>query len=92
MKAENSNITKRHLYPGIRELIRLCGIRRAPGNRELTSELGKQWREAIKEDLKERRAAAMVEAANAGKSVRNAHRSFPSQDQDYSTPTPRSNS
>ncbi|VDM58795.1 unnamed protein product [Angiostrongylus costaricensis] len=48
---------------------------RAAGNRELTSELAKQCRQAIK-DLKERRGAVIVEAAKAGKSIRKAHRSF----------------
>ncbi|XGW29870.1 hypothetical protein V3C99_009149 [Haemonchus contortus] len=40
------------------------------------SELAKLCREAIKEDLKERRGAAMDEAADAGKSIRKARRSF----------------
>uniref|UniRef100_A0A0K0DMH9 Endo/exonuclease/phosphatase domain-containing protein n=1 Tax=Angiostrongylus cantonensis TaxID=6313 RepID=A0A0K0DMH9_ANGCA len=48
------------------QLIRQRGIARAAGNPEQASELAKQCRQAIKEDLKERRAAVMVEAAKAG--------------------------
>ncbi|VDM62184.1 unnamed protein product [Angiostrongylus costaricensis] len=76
MKAESSRVSKRCLSPETLELIHQRGIARAAGNRELTSELAKQCREAIKEDLKERRAAVMVEAAEAEKSIRNAHGSF----------------
>ena len=76
MKAESSKVTKRRLSPETLELIRQRGLARAAGNRELTSELAKQCRQAIKEDLKERRAAVMVEAAEAGKSIRKARRSF----------------
>uniref|UniRef100_A0A0K0CZV0 DUF977 family protein n=1 Tax=Angiostrongylus cantonensis TaxID=6313 RepID=A0A0K0CZV0_ANGCA len=76
MKAESSKVSKRRLSPETLELIRQRGIARAAGNRELTSELVKQCRQAIKEDLKERRAAVMVEAAQNGKSIRKAHRSF----------------
>ncbi|KAE9416732.1 hypothetical protein Angca_002490 [Angiostrongylus cantonensis] len=47
------------------------------GNRELTSEFAKQCREARKEDLKERRTAVVVEAAEAGKSIRKARLSLP---------------
>ncbi|KAE9412753.1 hypothetical protein Angca_002899 [Angiostrongylus cantonensis] len=46
------------------------------GNREVRSELAKQCRQAIKDDLKERRAAVMVEAAEVGKIIRKARRSF----------------
>uniref|UniRef100_A0A0K0DR79 DUF2116 family Zn-ribbon domain-containing protein n=1 Tax=Angiostrongylus cantonensis TaxID=6313 RepID=A0A0K0DR79_ANGCA len=67
MKAESSKVTKRRLCPETLELIRQCGLARAAGNRELTSKLAKQCRQAIKEDLKVRRAAAMVEAAEDGK-------------------------
>uniref|UniRef100_A0A0K0DI18 UPF0020 domain-containing protein n=1 Tax=Angiostrongylus cantonensis TaxID=6313 RepID=A0A0K0DI18_ANGCA len=56
------------------QLIRQRGIARAAGNRELTSELAKQCRQAIKEDLEERAAAVMVDAAEAGKSIRKARR------------------
>uniref|UniRef100_A0A0K0DGP3 Guanine nucleotide-binding protein subunit gamma n=1 Tax=Angiostrongylus cantonensis TaxID=6313 RepID=A0A0K0DGP3_ANGCA len=76
MKAESSKVTKRSLSPETLELIRQCGIARAAGNRELTSEHTKQCRQAIKEDLKERRAAVVVEAAEDGKSIRKAHQSF----------------
>uniref|UniRef100_A0A0K0D8K8 KfrA_N domain-containing protein n=1 Tax=Angiostrongylus cantonensis TaxID=6313 RepID=A0A0K0D8K8_ANGCA len=76
MEAESSKVTKRYLSPETLELIRQRGIARATGNRELTSELAKQCRHAIKDDLKERRAAVMVEAAEAGKSIRKARRSF----------------
>ncbi|KAE9413460.1 hypothetical protein Angca_010050, partial [Angiostrongylus cantonensis] len=75
MKAESSKVTKRRLSPATRELIRQCGISRAAGSRDLTSELAKR-RQAVKEDLKERRAAVIVEAAEAGKSIRKARRSF----------------
>nr|CDJ83393.1 Endonuclease exonuclease phosphatase and RNA-directed DNA polymerase (reverse transcriptase) domain containing protein [Haemonchus contortus] len=46
------------------------------GNYKQTSELAELCREAIKEDLKERRAAVMDEAAEAGKSIRKARRGF----------------
>uniref|UniRef100_A0A0K0CVB3 50S ribosomal protein L22 n=1 Tax=Angiostrongylus cantonensis TaxID=6313 RepID=A0A0K0CVB3_ANGCA len=74
MKAESSKVTKRRLSPETQELIRQRGIARAAGKRELTSELAKQCTQAIKEDHKERRVAVMVEAAEAGKSIRKAHR------------------
>ncbi|KAE9412472.1 hypothetical protein Angca_003828, partial [Angiostrongylus cantonensis] len=76
MKAESSKVTKRRLSPETLELTRQRGIVRAAGNCELTSELAKQCRQAMKDDLKERRAAVMVEAAEAGKSIRKARRSF----------------
>uniref|UniRef100_A0A158PAX2 Endo/exonuclease/phosphatase domain-containing protein n=1 Tax=Angiostrongylus cantonensis TaxID=6313 RepID=A0A158PAX2_ANGCA len=76
MKAESSKVTKKRLSSETLELMRQRGLARAAGNRELTSELAKQCRQAIKEDLKERRAAVMVEAAEAGKSIRKARRSF----------------
>uniref|UniRef100_A0A7I4XXK0 Endo/exonuclease/phosphatase domain-containing protein n=1 Tax=Haemonchus contortus TaxID=6289 RepID=A0A7I4XXK0_HAECO len=63
-------------YTGSLELIRQREIARATGNHQQTSELAKLCREAIKEDLKERRAAAVDEAAEAGKSIRKARRSF----------------
>ncbi|KAK6765694.1 hypothetical protein RB195_025544 [Necator americanus] len=50
----------------------------AAGNQELTSELARLCREAIKEDLKERRAEVLAEAAEAGKSIRYARRDFAS--------------
>ncbi|VDM58514.1 unnamed protein product [Angiostrongylus costaricensis] len=71
MKAESSKVTKRCLSPETFELIRQRGIARAAGNRELTFELEEQdRRQAIKEDLKETKVAAMVEAAEAAKSIR----------------------
>ncbi|VDM55743.1 unnamed protein product [Angiostrongylus costaricensis] len=76
MKAESSKVTKRHWFPETLELKRQRGIERGAGNREQTSELGKHCRPAIKEDLKKRRVAVMIEAAEAGKSIRKAHRSF----------------
>uniref|UniRef100_A0A0K0DPN1 PHM7_cyt domain-containing protein n=1 Tax=Angiostrongylus cantonensis TaxID=6313 RepID=A0A0K0DPN1_ANGCA len=76
MKAESSKVTKRSLPQKTIQLIRQRVIARAADKRQLTYELGKQCRQAIKEDLKERRAAVMVEAAEAGKSIRKARRSF----------------
>ncbi|KIH67648.1 hypothetical protein ANCDUO_02024 [Ancylostoma duodenale] len=73
-KAEGSRTTKRRLPYQTLELIRQRGAARAAGNYQLTSELAKRCREAIKEDLKERQAAVLVEAAEAGKSVRNTRR------------------
>uniref|UniRef100_A0A7I4XRF4 Reverse transcriptase domain-containing protein n=1 Tax=Haemonchus contortus TaxID=6289 RepID=A0A7I4XRF4_HAECO len=75
-KAESLQVAKRRLSSKTLELIRQRGIARATGNYQQTSELAKLCREAIKEDLKERRAAVMDEAAEAGKSIRKARRSF----------------
>ncbi|KIH61753.1 hypothetical protein ANCDUO_07969, partial [Ancylostoma duodenale] len=75
-KAEGSRATKRRLFFGTLELIRQRGAARAAGNYQLTSELAKRCREAIKEDLKERRAAVLAEAAEAGESIRNARLDF----------------
>ncbi|KIH46475.1 hypothetical protein ANCDUO_23472 [Ancylostoma duodenale] len=75
-KAEGSRATKRRLSYEILEVIRHRGAARAAGNYQLTSELAKRCREAIKEDLKERRAAVLAEAVEAGKSIRNARRDF----------------
>uniref|UniRef100_A0A0K0D5V3 Nucleolar protein 16 n=1 Tax=Angiostrongylus cantonensis TaxID=6313 RepID=A0A0K0D5V3_ANGCA len=52
-KSESSEITKRHLFPKTLNMIRYDEIARATGNRELTSELAKQCRQAIKQDLEE---------------------------------------
>ncbi|VDO20316.1 unnamed protein product [Haemonchus placei] len=52
------------------------GIARATGNHQHTFELAKLCREAIKEDLKERGAAVMDEAADAGKNIRKDRPSF----------------
>ncbi|KAK6763951.1 hypothetical protein RB195_024331 [Necator americanus] len=54
------------------------GPARAAGNQELTGELARICREAIKEDLKEKRAEVLAEAAEAGKSIRHARRDFAS--------------
>lgn len=75
-KAEGSRATKRRLSHETLELIRQRGVARAAGNYQLTSELAKRCREAIKQDLRERRAAVLAEAAEAGKSIRNARRDF----------------
>ena len=75
-KAESLKVTKGRLSPETLELIRQRGAARAAGNIKLTSELAKLCRKAIAEDLKERRAAVLVEAAEAGKSIRNTRRSF----------------
>ncbi|KAK6734924.1 hypothetical protein RB195_018241 [Necator americanus] len=49
------------------EMLRQRGAARAAGNQELTSELARLCREAIKEDIKGRRAAVLVKAAEAEK-------------------------
>ena len=72
IRAECSKAKKGRLSLKILELIRQRGIARAEGNHQLTSELAKLCRKAIKEDLKERRAVVMAEAAEARKSIRNA--------------------
>ncbi|EYB99600.1 hypothetical protein Y032_0121g1029 [Ancylostoma ceylanicum] len=75
-KAEGLRTTKRRLSHETLELIRQRGAARAAGNYQLTSELARRCREAIKEDLKERRAAVLAEAAEAGRSIRNTRRDF----------------
>ncbi|EYC15252.1 hypothetical protein Y032_0037g3415 [Ancylostoma ceylanicum] len=70
-KAEGSRITNRRLSHDTLELIRQHEAARAAGNYQLTFELARRCREAIKEDLKERRAAVLAEAAEAGRSIRN---------------------
>ncbi|KAK6730854.1 hypothetical protein RB195_007365 [Necator americanus] len=77
-KAESFKTTRRRLSLETLELIRQRGAARAAGNQELTSELARLCREAIKEDLKERRAEVLAEAAEAGKSIRCARRNFAS--------------
>ncbi|KAK6761086.1 hypothetical protein RB195_022233 [Necator americanus] len=77
-KAGSFKTTKRRLSLETLELIRQRGAARAAGNQELTSELARLCREAIKEDLKERRAEVLAEAAEAGKSIRYARRDFAS--------------
>ena len=74
-RAECSKAKKGRLSLGTLELIRQRGIARAEGNHQLTSELAKLCRTAIK-DLKERRSAVMAEATEAGKSIRKARRDF----------------
>uniref|UniRef100_A0A0K0DBT1 Craniofacial development protein 2-like n=1 Tax=Angiostrongylus cantonensis TaxID=6313 RepID=A0A0K0DBT1_ANGCA len=76
VNAESSKVTKRRLSPEPLELTRQRGIARAAGNRDLTSELAKQCKQAIKEDLKERRAAVMVEAAEYSNYPRNSYYFF----------------
>ncbi|VDM64394.1 unnamed protein product [Angiostrongylus costaricensis] len=76
MKAETSKVTKKRLSLENFELIRQRGIGQDAGSRELTSEVAKHCRQAIKEDLKERKVPALVEATQAGKSIRKAYRSF----------------
>ncbi|ETN73679.1 hypothetical protein NECAME_00767 [Necator americanus] len=68
-KGESFKTTKRRLYLGTLELIRQRGAARAAGNQELTSELARLCREAIKVDLKERKAEVLAEAAEARKSL-----------------------
>ncbi|KIH63660.1 hypothetical protein ANCDUO_06036 [Ancylostoma duodenale] len=55
--AEGSRATNRRLSYETLELIRQRGVARAAGNYQLTSELAKWCREALKEYLKEGRAA-----------------------------------
>ncbi|XGW13662.1 hypothetical protein V3C99_000185 [Haemonchus contortus] len=75
-KAEILQETKRRPSSKTLELMRQRGIAQATGNHQQTSKIAKLCREAIKEDLKERRAAVMDEAAEAGKRIRKARRSF----------------
>ncbi|KAK6763892.1 hypothetical protein RB195_024286 [Necator americanus] len=77
-KAESFKTTKRRLSLETLELIRQRGAARAAGNQELTSELARLCREAIKEDLKERRAEVLAEAAEVGKSIPYARRDLAS--------------
>uniref|UniRef100_A0A7I5EE19 Reverse transcriptase n=1 Tax=Haemonchus contortus TaxID=6289 RepID=A0A7I5EE19_HAECO len=77
--AESLQVARSRLPSKTLELIRQRGIARATGNHQHTSELAKLCREAIKEDLKERRAAVMDEAAEAGKSIRKARRNLANQ-------------
>ncbi|KAK6748995.1 hypothetical protein RB195_001542 [Necator americanus] len=49
------------------------GAARAASNQELMSELARFCREALKEDLKERRAEVLAEAAKVRQSIRYAH-------------------
>ncbi|VDL82499.1 unnamed protein product [Nippostrongylus brasiliensis] len=72
--AESPNNTRKRLSHETVELIRQRGVARTEGNYLRTSELTKLCRGPIKEDLKERRVAVLVDAAEAGKSIRNARR------------------
>ncbi|ETN73424.1 hypothetical protein NECAME_18344, partial [Necator americanus] len=75
-KAESFKTAKRRLSLEALELLPQRGAARAAGNQELTSELARLCREAIKEDLEEGRAEVLAEAAEAGKSIRYARREF----------------
>ncbi|KAK6742852.1 hypothetical protein RB195_010238 [Necator americanus] len=75
-KAESFKTINRRLSLETLELIRQRGAARAEGNQELTSEHARLCREAIKEDLKERRAEVLAEAVQAGKSIRYVRRVF----------------
>ncbi|KAK6727796.1 hypothetical protein RB195_005461 [Necator americanus] len=66
-KAESFKTTKRRLSLETLELIRQRGAARAAGSQELTSELTKLCREAIKEDLKERKAEGRLKLQRRGK-------------------------
>ncbi|KAK6762341.1 hypothetical protein RB195_023162 [Necator americanus] len=77
-KAESFKTTKRRLSLETLELIRQRGEARAAGNQELKSEFARLCREAIKEDLKEKRAEVLADAAEVGKSIRYARRDFAS--------------
>ncbi|ETN69641.1 hypothetical protein NECAME_15197 [Necator americanus] len=66
-KAKSFKTTNRRLYPKTLELIGERGAARAAGNQEFTSKLTKLCREAIKEDLKERTAEVLAEAAELEK-------------------------
>ncbi|VDP10957.1 unnamed protein product [Heligmosomoides polygyrus] len=74
--AESLKTIKRRLSPETLELIRQRGAARASRNYQLTSAFAKLCRAAIKEDLKERRAEVLAEAAETGLSTRNARRNF----------------
>ncbi|KAK6730827.1 hypothetical protein RB195_007348 [Necator americanus] len=70
-KAESFKTMKKRLSLETLELIRQRASRSA-GNQELTPVLTRLCRETIKEDLKEKRAEVLAEAAEAGKSIRYA--------------------
>ncbi|KAK6752522.1 hypothetical protein RB195_003753 [Necator americanus] len=72
-KAESFKTTRKRLSLETLELIRQRGAARATGNQELTFKLARLCREAIKEDLKERRAEVLAESAETGKSIRYAY-------------------
>ncbi|KAK6734623.1 hypothetical protein RB195_018047 [Necator americanus] len=63
------NINEEYDILHLEYLKRQRGATRAAGNQKLTSELVMLCREAIKEDLKERRSEVPAEATEAGKSI-----------------------
>ncbi|KAK6730546.1 hypothetical protein RB195_007171 [Necator americanus] len=75
-KAKSFNTTKRRPSPKTLKLIHQHGAARDACDRELTSELAKLCRKAIKENLKERRAKMLPDAAEVGKSIHYARRNF----------------
>ncbi|RCN51700.1 hypothetical protein ANCCAN_02060 [Ancylostoma caninum] len=66
-KAEGFRATKRRLSYETLELIRQRGAARAAGNYQLTSELAKRCREAIKEDLKDLEMSSSVGRSRRGR-------------------------
>ncbi|KAK6756294.1 hypothetical protein RB195_014601 [Necator americanus] len=62
-KAVRFKTTERRLSFETPELMRKHGAVRATGSQEITSELARLCREAIEEDLKERRADVLAEDA-----------------------------
>ncbi|KAK6732635.1 hypothetical protein RB195_016787 [Necator americanus] len=91
-KAESFKTTKRRLSLETLKLIRQRRAARAAENQELTPELARVCREAIKEDLKERRAEVLAEAAETGKSIRSPSRLRQSLHNDDCSPEPKGNS
>ncbi|KAK6761092.1 hypothetical protein RB195_022237 [Necator americanus] len=66
-EAHSSKTTKRCPFPETLGLIRERGAARAAGNQQLTSEFAWLCRDAIKQDLKERKAEVLADAAEAEK-------------------------
>ncbi|KAK6744368.1 hypothetical protein RB195_011210 [Necator americanus] len=77
-RVDSFKTTKRRLSLKTLKLIRQRGAARAAGNQKLTSELARLCREVLNQDLKERRAEVLAEAAEAGKSIRYVRRDFAS--------------
>ncbi|PIO67077.1 hypothetical protein TELCIR_11188 [Teladorsagia circumcincta] len=71
-KAEIVQVTNGRFSSGTLELIRQRGAPLAAGNHQLMFMLAKLCREAIREGLKELRAAVLAEAAGVGRSIRYA--------------------
>ncbi|VDL86693.1 unnamed protein product [Nippostrongylus brasiliensis] len=65
-EAESPKNTRKRLSHETLELIRQRGVARTEGDYLRTLKLARLCREAIKEDLKERRVAALVYVAEAG--------------------------